>query len=85
MYYCSVVTNLENSLDALLYTVIILTKNALIRKQERQLINMLMGSIFIIVKNAMQVSMFPVQNSVLPKGVGLLSRTLRKTGHPPET
>lgn len=33
----------------------------------------------------MQVLVFVLQKLVLPKGVGLLSRTLRNTGHPPET
>lgn len=33
----------------------------------------------------MKVSMFAVQKSSLPKGVGLLSCTLRRTGDPPET
>lgn len=42
-------------------------------------------SIFIITGSTMQVLVFVLQKLVLPKGVGLLSRTLRRTGHPPET
>lgn len=60
--------------------------NIFIRKQVVQLINMLMGlSTFILIRNTMKVSMFAVQKSSLPKGVGLLSWTLRRTGDPPET
>lgn len=70
----------------LLYIIIIFTKNIIIRKQVCLLISKLMGSsTFILIRNTMKASMFAEQKSSLPKGVGLLSRTLRSTGDPPET
>lgn len=49
-------------------------------------INTLTGcSAFIATRRAMQVLVFAVPKFFLPKAVGLLSWTFRKTGHPPET
>lgn len=47
---------------------------------------MLMGpSTFISIRNTVKASMLAEQKPSLPKGVGLLSWTLRSTEEPPET